>query len=309
MRIVSLLPALTELVCALGHEHELVGVTHECDYPPAVQSLPFLTTSRIASDVPSSEIDALVSSQQDGLYDLDEEILAGLAPDLILTQEQCDVCAVNEETVREAATRLPCAPGVASFNPQNLEDVFAMFRRVGELLDCRSEAGSIIAGFKLTVGEIARRRKASGERDMPPRRVLLLEWLDPPFTCGHWNPEIVERAGGLEVLGQTGIPSRRLTWKQVAASRPEVVIVAPCGFNLERTELELRAVEDRPEWRDLPAVRNGAVFIADGSALFSRPGPRLETSLRVAAAAMNPESCTDLAPAPGRGWLHWPVSS
>src|SRR5271157_6002533 len=141
------------------------------------------------------------------------------------------------------------------------------------------------AGLEHTAGEIARRRETSRAKPSTPRSVLLLEWLDPLFSCGHWNPEIIEWAGGVEVIGQAGLPSRRLTWKQVAAGRPEVVIVAPCGFNLERAELELRAIEDRPEWRALPAVRNGGLVIADGSALFSRPGPRRETSLRVAAAA------------------------
>ncbi|MGO9406568.1 MAG: cobalamin-binding protein [Acidimicrobiales bacterium] len=308
MRIVSLLPSLTELVCALGHGDDLVGVTHECDFPPGVQALPFLTRNRIAAEATSAEIDELVSSQQDGLYELEEDVLAELAPDLILTQEQCDVCAVNEKIVREAAARLQVSPTVESFNPLTLDDVFAMFRRVGDLLDCRSEADSLIAGFKLTAGEIARRRKASRAQPSTPRRVLLLEWLDPPFSCGHWNPEIIERAGGVEIIGQSGVPSRRLTWKQVAAGRPEVVIVAACGFKLERAELDVRALEDRPEWRDLPAVRNGGVVIADGSALFSRPGPRLETSLRVAAAAIDPETCADLAPAAGQVWMPWPVT-
>ena len=135
MRIVSLLPSLTELVCALGHQEELVGVTHECDFPPGVESLPFLTRSRIDADATSAEIDELVSAQQGSLYELDEEVLAALKPDLILTQEQCDVCAVNEATVREAAERLPGSPRVESFNPTDLEGVFGMFRRVGELLD------------------------------------------------------------------------------------------------------------------------------------------------------------------------------
>jgi iron complex transport system substrate-binding protein len=308
MRIVSLLPSLTELVCALGHGNDLVGVTHECDFPPGVQSLPFMTRNRIDAGATSAEIDELVSAQQDGLYDLEEDVLAELAPDLILTQDQCAVCAVNEKTVREAALRLPGSPHVESFNPLTLDDVFAMFRRVGDLLDCQSEADSMIAGFKLTAGEIARRRKSPRANPSTPRRVLLLEWLDPPFGCGHWNPEIIERAGGVEVIGQAGVPSRRLTWRQVAAGRPEVVIVAPCGFKLERVELELRAIEDRPEWLDLPAVRHGGVVIADGSALFSRPGPRLETSLRVAAAAIDPENCADLAPAAGQGWMPWPVT-
>ena len=165
----------------------------------------------------------------------------------------------------------------------------------------------MIAGFELTAGEIGRLRKAGAGAASPPRRVILLEWLDPPFSSGHWNPEIIERAGGREILGQSGIPSRRLTWKQVAAARPEVVIVAPCGFTLERAEIELRAIEHRPEWRDLPAVRRGAVVLADGSAYFSRPGPRLEASLRIAAAAIDPQRCGGLAPG-GPGLAPWPIA-
>jgi iron complex transport system substrate-binding protein len=309
MRIVSLLPSLTELVCALGHQESLVGVTHECDFPPGVESLPHLTRSWMDTDASSTEIDELVSAQHQGLYELDEGLLAELKPDLILTQEQCDVCAVNEETVREAAGRLQGSPIVESFNPTDLEGVFAMFRRVGELLDCASEAGSIVAGFKLSAGEIARLKRAAGTRASSPRRVLLLEWLDPPFCSGHWNPEIIDRAGGVEVIGQPGQPARRLTWKQVVASKPDVVIAAPCGFNLPRAEFELKKIDHRPEWRELPAVQRGAVVVVDGSAFFSRPGPRLETSLRIAAAAIDPETCSEPAPPVGRGWKRLTVAT
>ena len=168
MRIVSLLPSITELVCALGRKEDLVGVTHECDFPPGVESLPHLTRSWMDPDAPSSEIDELVSSQHQGLYELDEDLLAELEPDLILTQEQCDVCAVNEETVREAANRLPGSPRVESFNPNDLESVFAMFRKVGELLDCGSEAGSIVAGFKLTAGEVLSDPERGGHEGFIP---------------------------------------------------------------------------------------------------------------------------------------------
>jgi iron complex transport system substrate-binding protein len=307
MRIASLLPALTELVCALGRNDELVGVSHECDYPPGVESLPYLTRSRIRAEGTSAEIDDMVSAQRCGLYELEEEVLASLDPDLILTQEQCDVCAVNEVIVREAAVRLPGSPNVESFNPLDLEGVFAMFRRVGELLDNQSKADSLVVGFQLTAAEIARRHKTAAGQSSAPR-VLLLEWLNPPFCCGHWNPEIIECAGGVEVLGQAGVPARRLTWKEVAASRPEVVIVAPCGFKLERAETELRAIENRVEWLDLPAVHSGRVVLVDGSAYFSRPSPRLEASLRIAAAAIDPDHCGDLAPPEGQGWLRWPVT-
>ena len=304
MRIISLLPSITELVCALGRQGDLVGVTHECDFPPGVQALPHLTRSWIDTEAPSAEIDELVSEQHQGLYELDEDLLAELAPDLILTQEQCDVCAVNEETVREAASQLSPSPRVECFNPIDLDSVFAMFRKVGEMLDRGAEAGLLVSGFKLAVGDLVRMRKAAGRSDSP-RRVLLLDWLDPPFCCGHWNPQIIDHAGGLELIGQAGKPSRRLTCKQVASNQPEVVIVAPCGFNLSRAERELKQIEQRPEWRELPAVKNGAVVVADGSAFFSRPGPRLQESLCIAAAAIDPRHCTELAPPVGEGWRQW----
>jgi iron complex transport system substrate-binding protein len=307
MRVVSLLPSLTELVCALGRGDDLVGVTHECDFPPGVESLPSLTRSRIPAAAGSAEIDALVSAQQGSLYELEDEVLARLEPDLILTQEQCDVCAVNEETVRRSAARLPGSPHVESVNPTTLDGVFAMFRRVGDLLERRDKAESLIEDFCQTATEIARRRAVG--RDPSVRRVLLLEWLDPPFSSGHWNPDIIALAGGVEVLSRPGQPSRRIAWKEIASTRPEVAIVAPCGFTLERAEIEFRTLEHRLEWRDLPAVRNGDVVITDGSAYFSRPGPRLETSLRIAAAAIDPDACLDLAPPEGQGWKLWPVMS
>jgi iron complex transport system substrate-binding protein len=297
-----LLPSLTELVFALGRGEELVGVTHECDYPPEVAGLPFLTRSHIPADASSLEIDGRVSAQHESLYELDEETLAELSPDLILTQEQCDVCAVNEVRVREAVSRLAGSPHVECVNPMSLADVFTMFRRIGDLLDRRAVAESIVAGFELTAGEITRRRQGAGGEAAATRRVLLLEWLDPPFGCGHWNPEIVERAGGSEVVGRPGEPALRITWEQAAAGRPEVVIAAPCGFTLERAELEVRAIEGRPGFRELPAVEGAGVVLVDGSSFFSRPGPRLETSLRIAAAAIDPERCGDLPPAEGQGW-------
>jgi iron complex transport system substrate-binding protein len=298
MRIVSLLPSLTELACALGRRDDLVGVTHECDYPPGVEELPWLTRSNIPTAASSAEIDAMVSAQQGSLYTLDEAKLAELAPDLILTQEQCDVCAVNEVVVQRAAARLPGRPHVESVNPLSLAGIFAMFRRVGDLLGERPAAESLIDRYTNTAEAIARRLGPS-----PPRpRVLLLEWLDPPFCSGHWNPEIVAHAGGTEVVGRSGEASRRIGWDRVAEARPEVIILSLCGFPVDRAECELAAVADRPEWRDLEAVRSGRVAIVDGSAYFSRPGPRLETSLRIAAAAIHPDRLLDLAPPEFQGW-------
>jgi iron complex transport system substrate-binding protein len=294
MRIVSLLPSLTELVCALGRGDDLVGVTHECDYPPGVEALPHLTRSRIATMASSTEIDAQVAEQGGHLYDLDQDRLAGLLPDLILTQAQCDVCAVNERTVRRAAASLPGPPLVASVNPTTLAGVHTMFRRIGVLIGAADAAEGLIARFAATASEVDRRR--AGRSVL---RVVHLEWIDPPFISGHWNPELVRYAGGHEVLGRAGEPSRRAPWSEVAAAAPEVILVAPCGFPLERTEAELPILQARPEWRELPAVRNGRVVLIDGSAFFSRPGPRLEASLRIAAAAIDPETCWDLAPQMG----------
>jgi iron complex transport system substrate-binding protein len=294
MRIVSLLPSLTELVCALGRGGDLVGVTHECDFPAEVEALPHLTRSRIAASASSAAIDAAVSAQGGSLYELDAARLEALVPDLILTQEQCDVCAVNEATVRRAAAALPGTPRVESVNPTCLADVHAMFRRAGELVGAAHEAEALVARFEATEAEIARRR--SGR---PALRVLHLEWFDPPFSSGHWNPELVERAGGVEVIGGAGERSRRLDWDEVAAADPDLVVLAPCGFSLERSEAELPALTGRREWKALRAAREGGVVLVDGSAYFSRPGPRLEASLRILAAAIDPEACGDLAPEPG----------
>ena len=295
MRIVSLLPSLTVLVCALGRGADLVGVTHECDFPAdIVTTLPRLTHSRIATDASSAAIDAMVSEQGGHLYDLDASRLAELRPGLILTQAQCDVCAVNETTVRRVAAGLPGPPHVESVNPTDLAGVFAMFRRVGERLDARGDAESLIERFAATAAEIARRRAGLA---VPP--TLLLEWTDPPFLSGHWNPELVALAGGREVLGRAGEPSRRATWAEVAAADPAVILLSPCGFPLERTEAELPLLAARPEWSALSAVRRGRVVLVDGSSYFSRPGPRLEASLRLAAVAIDPDRCGDLAPPEG----------
>ena len=219
-------------------------------------------------------IDRAVTEQGGSLYDLDTEGLAELRPDLILTQEQCDVCAVNEATVRRAALGLPGPPRVVSVNPTDLVGVFAVFDDVAALLDARPEAEALRTAFD-DLGELIVERV--GDRDRP--RVVLLEWLDPPFSSGHWNPEIVALAGGAEVLAHAGERSRRVGWAEVAAAEPQVILLSPCGFTLDRAEEELAVLRHRPEWRSLDAVRKGRVALVDGSAYFSRPGPRLKESL------------------------------
>jgi iron complex transport system substrate-binding protein len=304
MRIVSLLPSLTELVCELGGAGELVGVTHECDYPAGVNKLPRLTRSRISGAASSAEIDALVAAEAGSLYELDEALLAELDPDLILTQEQCDVCAVNEAVVRRAARCLKGHAAVESVNPTTLAGVLAMFRRAGELMGAVETAESLVRRFEETAEEITRRKTArtGGLRTNERPRVLLLEWLDPPYCSGHWNPEIIEWAGGVEVLGKAGMKSRRVTWEEVASSGPDVIIVSPCGFDLDRTTAELRELSAFSQWINLAAVQAGRVAAVDGSAYFSRPGPRLEASMRIAAAVIDPESCGQIAQFEAPGW-------
>jgi iron complex transport system substrate-binding protein len=195
---------------------------------------------------------------------------------------------------------VPSSPRVESVNPTCLADLDAMFRRVGHLLGADEAARALIARFAATAAEIARRHQGR-----PVRRALVLEWFDPPFSSGHWNPEIVALAGGVEVIGEPGQRSRRLSWDEVAAADPEVILLSPCGFTIGRTEQELPELQARPEWNRLTAVRDGGVTLVDGSAYFSRPGPRLEASLRIAAAAIDPEACGDLAPP--EGWRRLPA--
>ncbi len=278
MRVVSLLPSLTELVHALGRGDWLVGVTHECDFPPGVEKLPHLTRSLIPPGADSATIDALVAAQGGSLYALDAALLESLEPDLILTQAQCDVCAVNETRVREVAAKLPDAPKVESVNPTTLGEVFDMFHQIGECLCAVDQATKIIANFESTVLWI---REVCGNE--APKRLVLLEWVDPPYSSGHWNPAIIALAGGIEPLAKSGQPSRRVTWEDLAAADPDVILVSACGFSIERTLAELGTLGETGSWKVLRAVRNGQVGVTDGSAFFSRPGPRLEESLRVAA--------------------------
>lgn len=288
MRIVSLLPSATEIICALGLDDHLVGVTHECDYPPWVCRLPKVTHTLIPTDASSSEIDRLVRERlrtNRALYTLDLPTLEALRPDLIVTQALCDVCAVAEEEVQAAACTLPGNPQVVNLEPQTLWQVMESIRQVAHVVGLESRAESVIAGLQARIEAVAAR---SAELDQRPR-VALLEWLDPPFCCGHWNPELVRLAGGIEGLGQDGQPSRTLDWEQVLAWQPEVVFIACCGFSVERTLRDLPLLSLIPGWQQLPAVRAGRVYVTDGSHYFSRPGPRLVDSLEILAHALHPE--------------------
>ena len=288
MRIVSLLPSATETVCALGLEAQLVGVTHECDFPPSVRRLPQVTRTPIPTDAPSGDIDRLVRERLKAgraLYALDMPTLERLRPDLIVTQALCDVCAVAEEEVRAAACRLPGQPRVVNLEPQTLSQVFDAVGRVAEAAGVEPAGDEVVARLQARVAAVVGR--AAGMRPRP--RVALLEWLAPPFSCGHWNPELVRLAGGVEGLGREGGPSRTLRWDEVTAWQPDAVLIACCGFGVERTLADVPILGSVPGWPDVPAVRAGRVFVADGSQYFSRPGPRLVDSLEILAHALDPD--------------------
>jgi iron complex transport system substrate-binding protein len=285
MRIVSLLPSATEIVCGLGLEDQLVGVTHECDYPPSVQGLPKVTRTLIPTDATSGEIDRLVSKQlttTKALYQLELPLLKELHPDVIVTQSLCDVCAVSQNDVQMALAQLPSTPRIINLEPQSLDGLFEAIRQVASAVDVSVD--DIIRQLRGRVEAVAARSATVTNRP----RVALLEWLDPPFSSGHWNPELVRLAGGIEGLGKEGRPSRRLRWDEVPAWQPEVIVIACCGFDVERTLKDVAAVQSIAGWQELPAVRSGRVYVADGSQYFNRPGPRLVDSLELLAHALSP---------------------
>ena len=287
MRIVSLLPSATEIICALGLEDQLVGVTHECDYPASVQQLPKVTRTMIPAEASSGEIDRLVRQKLQtvrALYTLDLPVLRELRPDMIVTQALCNVCAVAEEEVRSVVCALPRSPEVVNLEPQTLSQVFASIQLVANAVGVERVADEVIAELAARVEIIVARTARLQRRP----RVALLEWLDPPFSCGHWNPELVRLAGGNEGLGQDGQPSRTLRWDEVLAWQPEVVFIACCGFSIERALCDLPPLEFVKDWQDLPAVRSRQVYVVDGSHYFSRPGPRLVDSLEILAHTLHP---------------------
>jgi iron complex transport system substrate-binding protein len=287
MRIVSLLPSATEIICELGLRDQLVGVTHECDWPRSVLTLPKVTNTLIPTTATSAEIDALVRErmgQQSALYTLDMGALEKLQPDLIVTQALCDVCAVAEEEVKSAACKLSSLPGVVNLEPETLGEVFGAIRTLASATDRVSEGEAAIARLRDRVDAIVSRTKG-----LKRSRVALLEWLDPPFSTGHWNPELVRLAGGVDELGQEGRKSITLQWERIVAYQPEVVLISCCGFTIERSLQEVGVLAKVEGWEEIPAVRDGRVWVTDGSSYFSRPSQRLVDSLELLAHVIHPE--------------------
>ena len=303
MRIVSLLPSATEVVFALGLGDLLVGRTHECDYPVEVEDVPIVTADAGATATATSrEINDRVAATVHGgssIYRLDLDALASARADLILTQELCSVCAVNYSEVSDAVRRLDGHSNVVSLEPTSIEGIFNAISTVGAMAEAEDEAIGLIEMLRERLARIENRVLERRLAGVASRRVVCLEWLDPPFASGHWVPEQVRRAGGWDLLGSGGEPARENTWENVRDVDPEQLMLMPCGFDAARTVREwTEGRAGRPEWvEDIRAVREGEVYALDGSAYFSRPGPRVIDGIALLAELFDPGAFGDEVPA------------
>ena len=287
MRIVSFLPSASEMVCALGLSNELVGVTHECDYPSEVRAKPAVVSSVLPLDsMTQSEIDAAVAERLrngQSLYQVDETLLQDLAPDVIITQDLCQVCAPSGNELSQALRVLPKQPRILWMTPKSIGGIEANIRELGEATGRSRQAEELIAAGQAKLKHIATR---TASLDRP--RVFCMEWLDPVYCSGHWVPEMVRIAGGLDTLGSEGADSIRISWDDVRKWNPEVFVVMPCGFNLEKVVQECEKLPAYPGWFDLAAVRNGRVYAVDANAYFARPGPRVIEGTELLAHLIHP---------------------
>ena len=298
MRVVSLLPAATEIVAALGMVDHLVGVSHECDHPAEVNRKPRVTRCAIhGNQLDSAEIDRWVKTElhrTGTLYTMDEALMRQLAPDVIITQRLCDVCAVGYDSVTAFAATLPGPPVVVNLEPQTLDDVFGDVWRVGAALGVAERAETVIRELRDRVDRVRTRCAA-----VPRRRCVLLEWIAPPFRSGHWGPELVAIAGGIDPVGRQGEDAVEIEWHAVRAAAPEVLVIACCGFDVARTLRDLPILRRYPGFPELPAAQSREVWVVDGSAYFSRPGPRLVDSLELLAPLVHPELFPGSSPPEG----------
>ena len=287
-RIISLIASSTEIISALGFQKYLVGRSHECDYPPSVKKLPVCTEPKFNVDGNSYEIDQRVKAiLQEGLsvYRVKADQLQKLKPDLIVTQVQCEVCAVSEKDVEEAVCQLvDSRPKIVSLNPNLLEDIWNDFRKVASALNIQEKGEEVIGSLKRRMEKIAERVRSSSHRPT----VACIEWIDPLMSCGNWLPELVEMAGGINLFGETGKHSPWMTFEDLVQKNPDIIIVLPCGFDLKKTKEEMPRLTDRPDWKKLKGVQNKKVFLADGNQYFNRPGPRLVESLEILAEIFHP---------------------
>lgn len=283
MRIVSLVPSATEMLFALGLGSDVIAVTHECDYPPPAQELPRVTRDVLPSGLSSFEIDAAVKERTlagESIYKLDVELLRDLRPDLIVTQALCTVCAVSYDDVRTIAEAIEPPPQVISLDPHTLGEVLADAQTLAQATETKDAAVDLVRAAAERIDRVRLATRNAGRRP----RVAALEWLDPPFAAGHWTPQLIENAGGEDVLGFAGEHSQQRSWDEIRASRPDIVIVMPCGFDAELAYREAEMHRD-----EIRSVGAGEVVAVNAAAYFSRPGPRLVDGLELLAHILHPE--------------------
>jgi iron complex transport system substrate-binding protein len=287
MRIASLLPSSTEIVCALGFQEALVARSHECDYPPAVRGLPAVTAPKFNPDGRSYEINERVKAilqEATSVYRIDADQLKALKPDVLVTQAQCEVCAVSlAEVERVACEWLEIPAQIIALEPNTLADVFADMQRVADALGVPERGQRLVETLQARMSAIAARAAA-----LPKPSVATIEWIDPLMAAGNWMPELVTMAGGHNLLGRAGEHSPWLTWDELAAADPDVIVILPCGYDIATTERELPALIQHPRWRTLRAAQAGRVYLTDGNQYFNRPGPRLVESVEILAEILHP---------------------
>jgi iron complex transport system substrate-binding protein len=296
LRLISFLPAATEMACALGLEEQLVGVSHECDFPARVRHKPIVVRCALPVETMTlAEIDVVVAERMrngQSIYAVDQRVVEQLAPTHILTQTLCEVCAPSTGEVARALKALPSKPHIFWFTPHGIEDIFENLRELGAGTGRSANAEEVIAAARARL-----QRVAELTRTAQRPRVFCLEWIDPYYCCGHWVPEMVQIAGGQDALGRKGADSVRMAWSDIAAWSPEILIVSPCGFGVEKAAEQARRLLQQPGWSELPAVRNGQVFAVDANAYFARPGPRVVDGVELLAHLFHPERCEWHGPA------------
>jgi iron complex transport system substrate-binding protein len=288
-RIISLIASSTEIVCALGFEGQLVGRSHECDYPPSVKALPVCTAPKFNPNGTSLEIDQRVKEILEkslSVYRVDPAILEQLRPDVIITQSQCEVCAVSLKDVEQAVCELVSSnPRIVSLEPNALADVWADIQRVAEALSTPDRGVKLVTELQQRMAVMANKARLLPEQPT----VACIEWIEPLMAAGNWMPELVEMAGGANLFGLAGKHSPWLTWEQLVEANPEVILILPCGYDLSKAREEMPALTSKPEWPQLSAVHNQRVYITDGNQYFNRPGPRLVESLEILAEVFHPK--------------------
>ena len=304
-RIISLLPAATEIICALGLEHRLVGRSHECDYPPGISNLPICSSAKFLPGSDSAQIDRQVKeilSESLSIYTLDRDLIKSLAPDVIITQAQCDVCAVSLKDVETAlADLLDKECQLISLQPNGLDDVYRDIRMIAGKLSVENAAEQLLELSDERINIIRHKLKFIAEKPT----VACIEWLSPLMIAGNWTPEIVEIGGGLPVLTEAGKHSSYITFQDIIIADPDIILIMPCGFSIQRTLQEIGLMLDTPGWADLKAVKTHRVHIADGNQYFNRSGPRMTDSIEIMAEIINPKQF--IFGYEGNGWVHFNV--